>query len=125
MRQRRQVQRSACWELVIDPASSDALECTRYFHKERTASSGYAGRSSEKVVWQLLQQYAATAGVPGIAPQDLRRTRAKLCRAAEGELEQIQLLLGHASVQTTERYLGTRQDLVHAPNDAIKLRVAV
>ena len=42
-----------------------------------------------------------------------------------GELEQIQLLLGHASVQTTERYLGTKQDLVHAPNDAIKLCVAV
>ena len=34
-------------------------------------------------------------------------------------------LLGHASVQTTERYLGTKQDLVNAPNDAIKLRVAV
>ena len=39
--------------------------------------------------------------------------------------EQIQLLLGHASVQTTERYLGTKQDLVNAPNDVIKLRVAV
>ena len=63
---------------------------------------------SEKVVWQLLQGYAATAGVPGIAPHDLRRTCAKLCRAAGGELEQIQLLLGHASVQTTERYLGTK-----------------
>jgi hypothetical protein len=62
---------------------------------------------SEKVVWQMLQPYAATAGVPGIAPHDLRRTCAKLCRAAGGELEQIQLLLGHASVQTTERYLGT------------------
>jgi site-specific recombinase XerD len=48
-----------------------------------------------------------------------------LCRAAGGELEQIQLLLGHASVQTTERYLGTKQDLVHAPNDGIKLRIAV
>jgi hypothetical protein len=48
---------------------------------------------------------------------------AKLCRAAGGELDQIQLLLGHASVQTTERYLGTKQDLVHAPNDGIKLRV--
>jgi len=80
---------------------------------------------SEKVVWQLLQQYAEAAGVPGIAPHDLRRTCAKLCRAAGGELEQIQLLLGHASVQTTERYLGTKQDLVHAPNDGIKLRVAV
>jgi integrase len=65
-------------------------------------------------------QPAATATrnmLPGIAPHDLRRSCAKMCRAAGGELEQIQLLLGHASVQTTERYLGTRQDLVHAPND--------
>ena len=80
---------------------------------------------SEKCVWQLLRPYAAAAGVPGIAPHDLRRSCAKACRAAGGELEQIQLLLGHASVQTTERYLGTKQDLVHAPNDGIKLRVAV
>jgi len=80
---------------------------------------------SAKVVWQLLRPYAAAAGVPGIAPHDCRRTAAKLCRAAGGELEQIQLLLGHASVQTTERYLGTKQDLVNAPNDGIKLRVAV
>jgi len=79
---------------------------------------------SEKVVWQLLQQYATLAGLPGIAPHDLRRTCAKLCRAAGGGLEQIQFLLGHASVQTTERYLGTKQDLVHAPNDGIKLKVA-
>jgi integrase len=80
---------------------------------------------SEKVVWQLLQPYAMAAGVPGIAPHDLRRSCAKMCRAAGGELEQIQLLLGHSSVQTTERYLGTKQDLVHAPNDGIRLRVAV
>src|SRR5271157_398227 len=80
---------------------------------------------SEKVVWQMLRPYAAATDVPGIAPHDCRRTAAKLCRAAGGELEQIQLLLGHASVQTTERYLGTKQDLVHAPNDGIKLRVAV
>jgi integrase len=77
----------------------------------------------EKVVWQMLRQYAAQVGIPSVAPHDLRRTCAKLCRAAGGELEQIQLLLGHASVQTTERYLGTKQDLVHAPNDAIRLRI--
>jgi site-specific recombinase XerD len=82
-------------------------------------------RMSEKVVWQLLRPYAAAASVPGIAPHDLRRTTAKLCRAAGGELEQIQLLLGHSSVQTTERYLGTKQDLAHAPNDAINLTLVV
>jgi hypothetical protein len=41
---------------------------------------------------------------------------AKLCRAAGGELEQIQLLPGHSPVQTPERYLGTKQDLVHSPS---------
>ena len=41
-----------------------------------------------------------------LAPHHLRRTCVKLCRKASGEIEQIQLLLGHASVQTTERYLG-------------------
>ena len=58
---------------------------------------------SEKVVWQMLRPYAMAAGVPGIAPHDCRRTAAKLCRASGGELEQIQLLLGHASVQTSPR----------------------
>ena len=80
---------------------------------------------SEKVVWQLIRPYAEAASVAGIAPHDCRRTCAKLCRAAGAELEQVQMLLGHASVQTTERYLGTKQDLVHAPNDGIKLRVVV
>jgi integrase len=36
----------------------------------------------------------------------MRRTCAKLCRDSGGDLEQIQFLLGHASIQTTERYLG-------------------
>jgi integrase/recombinase XerD len=81
-------------------------------------------RMSEKVVWQLLRPYAEAAGLAGIAPHDLRRSCAKMCRAAGGDLEQIQLLLGHASVQTTERYLGTKHDLVNAPNDGIRLRVA-
>jgi site-specific recombinase XerD len=81
-------------------------------------------RMTEKVVWQVIQPYATAAGVPGIAPHDLRRSFAKMCRAAGGGLEQIQFLLGHASVQTTERYLGTKRDLVHAPNDGIKLRTA-
>jgi integrase len=55
--------------------------------------------------------------LPESRPTTVALTCAKLCRAAGGELEQIQMLLGHASVQTAERYLGTKQDLVHAPND--------
>jgi integrase/recombinase XerD len=39
-----------------------------------------------------------------LAPHDLRRTAAKLCRAKGGELERIQFLLGHESILTTERY---------------------
>lgn len=49
--------------------------------------------------------------------------RSKLCRKAGGDLEQIQLLLGHASVQTTERYLGTEQQLGEAVNDGLGLEL--
>ncbi len=82
-------------------------------------------RLGEKAIWQMLRRYATVVGVPAIAPHDARRTCAKLCRAAGGQLEQIQLLLGHASVQTTERYLGTKQELVHAPNDGIKITIDI
>jgi hypothetical protein len=39
--------------------------------------------------------------------------------AAGGELDQIQFLLGHVSVQTTERYLGCKQRIRGAVNDCI------
>jgi integrase len=52
-------------------------------------------------------------------PHDLRRSCARLCRSADGELEQIQFLLGHVSVQTTERYLGCTQPISSAVNDRI------
>jgi integrase len=113
-------------KVAIDAWTSAAgLPDGRVFRPVNRGDRVQGEAMSEKVVWQMLQKYATDAGVPGFAPHDARRTCAKLCRAGGGELEQIQLLLGHASVQTTERYLGTKQDLVNAPNDAIKLRVAV
>jgi integrase len=101
--------------------SAASVSFGHVFRAVNRADQAVGEHLGEKVVWQMLHQYAAAVGAPGIAPHDLRRTCAKLSRAAGGELEQIQLLLGHASVQTTERYLGMKQDLVHAPNDAIQI----
>ena len=113
-------------KVAIDAWTSPAgVTAGHVFRPVNRAGTVTGERLGEKVVWQMLRAYATAVGVPGIAPHDLRRTCAKLCRAAGGELEQIQLLLGHASVQTTERYLGTKQDLAHAPNDAIKLRLTL
>ena len=52
-----------------------------------------------------------------------RRTCAKLCHSNGGEIEQIQFLLGHASIQTTERYLGCKQNLGHPVNDLFDLKI--
>ena len=68
----------------------------------------------------VVKEYGEPLGIR-VRPHDLRRTCAKLCRAGGGDLEQIQLLLGHASIQTTERYLGARQNLADAPNDRLGL----
>lgn len=72
---------------------------------------------SPKVLWDVVRAAAARAGIEKLAPHDLRRTCARLCHLAGGELDQIQFLLGHVSIQTTERYLGCKQKLRIAVND--------
>ena len=74
-----------------------------------------------KVIWSIARKAAADCDFGAVAPHDLRRTCARLCHQAGGELEQIQFLLGHVSVQTTERYLGCKQRLRNAVNDRIGL----
>jgi site-specific recombinase XerD len=74
-------------------------------------------------VLRCVQKYADQIGVQ-ISPHDLRRTYAKLAHKGRAALEQIQLSLGHASITTTERYLGVRQDLRDAPCDHLGLKLA-
>jgi integrase len=72
-----------------------------------------------KVLWEVVRDAATRAGIEKLAPHDLRRTCARLCHLAGGELDQIQFLLGHVSIQTTERYLGCKQKLGSAVNDKL------
>ena len=58
-----------------------------------------------------------------LAPHDLRRTFARLARKGKAPIEQIQLSLGHASIVTTEKYLGSEQDLQDAPCDHLGIRL--
>jgi len=76
---------------------------------------------TSQAVWDVVATYAP---VEGLAPHDLRRTFAKLADKAGAPLVQIQKTLGHASVQTTEHYIGADQDLHNAPSDYIKLDIA-
>jgi site-specific recombinase XerD len=75
-----------------------------------------------QAVRDVAVSYARALGLT-VAAHDLRRTFAKLAHKGGAALEQIQLSLGHASLKTTERYLGIRQDLTDAPCDHLGLRL--
>ena len=76
---------------------------------------------SDWAVWSVVEQAAKQIGIERFGAHDLRRTCAKLCRKAGGDLEQIKFLLGHSSIQTTERYLGLEQEIAIAVNDSLGL----
>ncbi len=82
-----------------------------------------ADRLTEQAVWVVVSRYDEPLGLD-IAPHDLRRTFAKLALKGQARVEQIQVALGHASIQTTQRYLGTELDLHDAPGDRVPLRLA-
>jgi len=58
----------------------------------------------------MVKRYGKMMGLE-IAPHDLRRTAAKLSRGGGASIEQVQVMLGHASPQTTSQYIGEDLDL--------------
>jgi len=84
-----------------------------------------ATKITPRGIFAVVQRFGAQICLPKLAPHDLRRTFAELAHKGKAGLEQIQLSLGHASLMTTERYLGVRQDLIDAPCDHLGLKVEV
>jgi site-specific recombinase XerD len=76
-----------------------------------------------QAIYNIIVGYAGDLKKKGVAPHDLRRTFAKLAHKGGAAIDQIQLSLGHESIQTTEEYLGVEQDLTDAPCDHLGLRI--
>lgn len=77
-----------------------------------------------QAIYNIIVRYAEELKNKGVAPHDLRRTFAKLAHKGGAAIDQIQLSLGHESIQTTEDYLGVEQDLIDAPCDHLGLRLS-
>jgi hypothetical protein len=61
-------------KVAIDAwTSAAAVADGRVFRSVNRADATQGEMLSEKVVWQLIKPYAVAAGVPGIAPHDMRR----------------------------------------------------
>jgi integrase len=77
------------------------------------SKSGKVNRDtlSDWALWSVVEQSSKQIGIEHFGAHDLRRTCAKLCRKNGGDLEQIKFLFGQSSIQTTERYLGSEQDI--------------
>jgi site-specific recombinase XerD len=106
-------------QVLDDWLKAASLTSGRVFRRVNRAGRVWGDGMTEKVVWHVVREFAKKAGIDKLAPHDLRRTCARLCHASGGELEQIQFLLGHVSIQTTERYLGCKQRIRSAVNDRI------
>ena len=65
------------------------------------------GSLSPSAIRDIVRHYGARIGIPRLAPHDCRRTLARLARDGGAPLEAIQASLGHASIETTLRYIAS------------------
>jgi integrase len=107
--------------VVDDWTDSASISTGALFRRVGRLGTIWGATLTPKTIWHIVKSAAKRADIKNLAPHDLWRTRARLCHLAGGELEQIQFLLGHVSVQTSEHHLGCKQKLRHAVNDNLGL----
>jgi integrase len=74
---------------------------------------------SSVAIFQVVRKYGKVIGKPELAPHDLRRTYAQIGVDNGIPIQQISKLLGHASIQTTMRYLNMEIDLEATISDFV------
>ena len=67
----------------------------------------------------MARKYGKAIGKPELAPHDLRRTYAQIAYEAGVPITRISRLLGHESIETTQRYLNLELDLETTASDFV------
>jgi integrase len=117
------------WRLLMAWGTNAELEMTPnapvFVRVRRGDHVQHGERLTANAVAYLVKHYAKhVPSVPSdIAPHDLRRTAAALSRKGGATIEQIQHMLGHASPQTTSRYIGATLDLDDHAADYINVPI--
>lgn len=116
------------------PISENAKQAIDEWTENAAISEGFIFRAVNKAdaitgdnltsqaIQDVVKEYAAACGF-GLAAHDLRRTFARIAYDNGAPMEQIQLSLGHKSIETTRRYINAMQDFKHAPSDYIQLTI--
>ncbi len=74
---------------------------------------------SAQALFNVARKYGSLTGKPDLAPHDLRRTYAQIAYESGVPITQISRLLGHESIETTQRYLNLELDLETTASDFV------
>jgi site-specific recombinase XerD len=112
-----------CKEIIDQWAEAAWIKSGCVFRRIRRGDHIASKTMASQAIYTAVAEYSHRLGLNNLAPHDCRRTFAKLAHKGGSPIEQIQYSLGHASIRTTEIYLGIEQNLVDAPCDHLGLAV--